>query len=326
MKTAVVLMNLGTPSAPTKPAVRKFLREFLSDPRVVEVPTLVWWFVLNLVIIPLRAGRVARAYQSIWQDSGSPLRSITESQQKKLALLLQEKLGEGAPIVRHAMTYSGPDLDSVVAKLQSEGVDRIVILPLYPQYSATTTGSVYDRVASIFKSRRNIPELIVVKQYFEHPLYIEALAQSVRSHWQQAGRSDRLLMSFHSIPQRCCDEGDPYYDQCLVTASALAEALALKPDEWAVSFQSRVGYAQWLSPYTIDVVEQWGREKLGSVDVMCPAFSADCLETLEEIEVENRHVFLQAGGGEFKRIDCLNDSDDHIKLLAELVEIHLPKA
>lgn len=326
MKTAVVLMNLGTPSAPTKPAVRKFLREFLSDPRVVEVPALVWWFVLNLVIIPLRAGRVARAYQSIWQDSGSPLRSITESQQKKLALLLQEKLGEGAPIVRHAMTYSGPDLDSVVAKLQSEGVDRIVILPLYPQYSATTTGSVYDRVASIFKSRRNIPELIVVKQYFEHPLYIEALAQSVRSHWQQAGRSDRLLMSFHSIPQRCCDEGDPYYDQCLVTASALAEALALKPDEWAVSFQSRVGYAQWLSPYTIDVVEQWGREKLGSVDVMCPAFSADCLETLEEIEVENRHVFLQAGGGEFKRIDCLNDSDDHIKLLAELVEIHLPKA
>lgn len=326
MKTAVVLMNLGTPSAPTKSAVRKFLREFLSDPRVVEVPALVWWFVLNLVIIPLRAGRVARAYQSIWQDSGSPLRSITESQQKKLALLLQEKLGERAPIVRHAMTYSGPDLDSVVAKLQSEGVDRIVILPLYPQYSATTTGSVYDRVASIFKSRRNIPELIVVKQYFEHPLYIEALAQSVRSHWQQAGRSDRLLMSFHSIPQRCCDEGDPYYDQCLVTASALAEALALKPDEWAVSFQSRVGYAQWLSPYTIDVVEQWGREKLGSVDVMCPAFSADCLETLEEIEVENRHVFLQAGGGEFKRIDCLNDSDDHIKLLAELVEIHLPKA
>lgn len=325
MKSAVVLMNLGTPAAPSKKAVREFLREFLSDPRVVEVPRAVWWLVLNLIIIPLRAGKVADAYRSIWTESGSPLRAITQSQEQKLQAMLQQVMGENAPVVRHAMTYSGPCLKDVIDQLESEGVDRIIVLPLYPQYSATTTGSVYDRVAEVIRCKRNIPELIVVKQYFNHPLYIQALARSVEDHWQQNGRGQRLLMSFHSIPKSCCDRGDPYYEQCKVTAEDLAEALNLKPDEWLMSFQSRVGYAEWLSPYTIDVVKQWGAEKLESLDVICPAFSADCLETLEEIAVENRHVFLEQGGQKFELIPCLNDSAPHIELLADLTRAYLPE-
>lgn len=324
MKTAVVVMNLGTPTAPDKQSVRAFLREFLSDPRVVEVPRPIWWMVLNLLVIPLRVAKVTHAYQGVWTDAGSPLRSITELQVKKLSERLQSRLGEAAPFVCHAMTYSGPDLDSVIGELESSGFERMIILPLYPQYSATTTGSVYDRVAKVIAKRRNIPEILIVKQYYQKDSYIEALAESVREHWQSNGRGERLLMSFHSVPQKYCDSGDPYFQQCEQTANALAEALQLQPGQWAMSFQSRVGSGKWLSPYTIDIVKSWGEEKLASLDVICPAFSVDCLETLEEIAVENCQVFLQAGGGRFAMIPCLNDRAAHIEMLAEIVEQYLP--
>lgn len=325
MKTAVVVMNLGTPTAPEKRSVRAFLREFLSDPRVVEVPRPIWWLILNLFVIPLRVAGVTHAYQGIWTESGSPLRAITESQVKKLAQRLEQRLGKAAPYVCHAMTYSGPDLDSVITRLENSGFERMIILPLYPQYSATTTGCVYDRVAKITARRRNIPEILVIKQYYQKASYIEALAESVRDHWQSSGRSERLLMSFHSVPKKYCDKGDPYFLQCEHTASALAEALQLQPGQWSMSFQSKVGSGEWLSPYTIDVVKRWGEEKLASVDVICPAFSVDCLETLEEIAVENRQVFLDAGGGRFAMIPCLNDRATHIELLAEIIEQYLPK-
>lgn len=325
MKTAVVLVNLGTPVAPTRAAVRAFLREFLSDPRVVEVPRPVWTLVLNGIVIPLRAGRVAHAYQSIWTEQGSPLRSITERQELLLRAYLHDQFGDAAPLVRHAMTYSGPSLDTVVSELETSGVRHILILPLYPQYSCTTTGSIYDRVAQIISRRRDIPQMQVVKQYYDFPQYTRALAQTVREHWQKHGRGERLLMSFHSIPESYRADGDPYFEQCKDTALQLADELQLQPQQWTMTFQSRVGFSKWLSPYTIDVLTQWGTEKLESVDVICPAFATDCLETLEEIDVENRNAFQQAGGGKFTMIPCLNDHPAHIELLAAIVKMYMPR-
>lgn len=325
MKAAVILVNLGTPVAPTKKAVKAFLREFLSDHRVVEVPRPIWMLVLNLIVIPLRAGRVANAYRSIWHEGGSPLRLITEKQVDLLQEKLREQSGDNAPLVRHAMTYSGPELNAVIEELEEEGIEHYLVLPLYPQYSATTTGSVYDRVANIVSRRRNVPEIQVIKQYYDNPLYIDALAQSVREIWDISERPEQLLMSFHSIPEEYCDLGDPYFQQCKMTAELLAAALGLEQGQWAISFQSRVGYSKWLSPYTIDTLRQWGSEKLASVDVICPAFSTDCLETLEEIDEENRHVFQNAGGGRFRLIPCLNDHPAHIDLMANLVNRYLPQ-
>ena len=325
MKTAVVIVNLGTPVEPTKKSVAAFLREFLSDPRVVEVPRPVWSLILNAFIIPFRVPRVAEAYKSIWTESGSPLRSITEKQAELLQESLREQLGDTAPLVRYAMTYSGPSLETVISELEAGNIDHILVLPLYPQYSATTTGSVYDQLAGIVRRRRNIPQIHVIKQYFDYPPYIEALAQTVLESWQKRGRPQRLLMSFHGIPQRYCDKGDPYFKQCRATAESLAARLELSSQQWALSFQSRLGKAKWLSPYTIDVLTQWGREQLEHVDVICPAFSADCLETLEEIDVENREVFTTAGGGRFDLIPCLNDHPAHIKMMTELVRSYLPK-
>lgn len=324
MKQAVIVVNLGTPAEPTTKAVRAFLKEFLSDRRVVEVPRLIWNCILHGIILPFRSPKVAEAYKKIWWENGSPLRVITESQARLLQQTLSSRMGESAPTVCHAMTYSGPSIETVVNRLVAEGVEHILILPLYPQYSATTTGSVYDQVTQIVSKSRNIPEIQVIKQYFDHPLYIKALAESVTAHWQSKGRAQRLLMSFHGIPQRNCDLGDPYYEQCKTTATLLAEQLQLQPEQWQLSFQSRLGRAQWLTPYTIDIVQQWGQQQLESMQVICPAFSADCLETLEEINVENREEFIQHGGGEFSLIPCLNDSAAHIDLLAALTQAYLP--
>lgn len=324
MKTAVVIVNLGTPAAPTKKAVAAFLREFLSDPRVVEVPRLIWWLILNGIIIPFRTSRVSKAYQQIWTKNGSPLRNITENQAALLQQKLQQQLGESAPVVRHAMTYSGPSLNATAHELVEEGIEHILVLPLYPQYSATTTGSVYDQVSDIVSKSRNIPQIHVIKQYYDHPLYIESLVQTVRESWSVQGKPERLLMSFHGIPERNCDLGDPYFIQCKATATALAEKLQLAQSQWLMSFQSRLGKAKWLSPYTVDVVTRWGEEKISSVDVICPAFAADCLETLEEIKVENRNLFLKAGGGRFTVIPCLNDHPSHIEMMAAIVKFYLP--
>ncbi len=326
MKTAVVLMNLGTPAEPTQKAVRAFLKEFLSDPRVVEVPRILWMLILHVIILTFRTPRVTKAYQKIWEPGGSPLRVITQRQAKQLEGAVKSKWAEKAPIIRHAMTYSGPSLVQVVEELEQEKVEHILVLPLYPQFSATTTASIYDQVAAINRGRRDIPQIHIIKQYYNHPLYIEALAESVKNCWQENGRAERLLMSFHSIPQQYSDAGDPYYGQCKDTAELLANKLGLAASDWAISFQSRLGFAKWLSPYTSVTLKQWAQEKLNSVAVICPAFSADCLETLEEIADENRDVFLQHGGGAFYVVPCLNDQPTHIQMMLSLLEKYLPAA
>lgn len=324
MKTAVVLMNLGTPAAPTTRAVRRYLREFLSDARVVEIPRLLWLPILYGPILSLRPRRVVPGYAQMWQRFGdSPLRVISQRQVLALRDALAKRFAS-PPEVALAMTYGEPRLSDVVAQLRAGGVGHILVLPLYPQFSATTAGPIYDQVAQLFKSSRDIPSISVVKDYHDHPLYIEALAQSVTRHWAEHGRGERLLMSFHGIPRRNVELGDPYEAQCQVTAARLAACLNLEKTQWQIAFQSRLGRAQWLQPYTSAVLQQWGNEGLRSVDVICPAFAADCLETLEEIAVENRHVFSQAGGGQFNYIGCLNDRDAHIELMAALVEAHLP--
>ena len=326
MKKSIILMNLGTPAAAEKKAVRQFLKEFLSDTRVVEVPRLVWWFVLNFIILNFRTPKVTEAYQKIWWEKGSPLRLITIAQKEKLQKRL-ESIYEASdcPIVEYAMTYSGPSIKAVIERLQGEGVDHFTVLPLYPQFSATTTGSIYDQLGQYMAGVRNIPQVHVIKQYFDHPLYIQALDKSVRDQWKKTGRPECLLMSFHSIPQDYVDDGDPYYDQCMRTAELLADSLQLKANEWSVSFQSRIGFAKWLSPYTIDVLKKSAVEGIKHIDVICPAFSADCLETLEEIQFENRDVFIENGGEVFNLIPCLNDQPEHIEMMADLVKAYLPK-
>ena len=318
-KVAVVLMNLGTPRQPTTKSVKVFLKEFLSDPRVVEVPRLIWWFVLRLIILPFRSPKVAKAYQSIWHQGDSPLRLITLRQVEKLQHSLNQGFGEESPLVCHAMTYGGPSLPEVVEQLQKKSIDRIILIPLYPQYSATTTGSVYDQVAKIYQSSRDIPDLEIIKHYYKKPDYIAAMSNSIRQFWYENGKPTRLLMSFHGLPQAYVDKGDPYYRQCVETAEDIAITLQLEKNEWQISFQSRLGRSQWLQPYTSEVLESWGKEKLELVDVVCPAFSVDCLETLEEISEENRSIFLQAGGKDFRYIPCLNDRDDHIEIMKNIV-------
>jgi len=315
---AVLLVNLGTPEAPDASSVRRFLSDFLSDSRVVEIPKPIWWLILNAFILPTRPKAVAKAYQSIWWPEGSPLRVITERQ----CGALEQKLNTLYPaqniIVRHAMSYGKPSIAEQLQDLQQQGFEQVAIIPLYPQYSATTTAVVYDQLAALQLKQRNIIDARVNKQYFERPSYIEALAQSVIQHRQEHGSAQKLLMSFHGIPQRCVDLGDPYYQQCVATAEALAQQSGLSKEQWGISFQSRLGRAQWLQPYTVDVVKQWGKDKLASLDVICPAFAADCLETLEEISEEIREDFQHSGGGRFSYIPCLNDNEEHIDCLAEI--------
>ena len=326
MKTAVVMMNLGTPAAPTAKAIRRYLREFLSDRRVVEIPRWLWYPILYGVILPFRPRRVVPGYAQMWEEFGdSPLRVISGRQVERLQQRLQRDSGETAPRVCFAMTYGAPSLQEVVAELRAQAIEHILVLPLYPQFSATSSGAIFDQIAALYQASRDIPSLSIVKHYHAHPRYIEALAQSVRAHWQQNGRAQKLLMSFHGIPQRNVDLGDPYRAHCETTAALLARHLQLESSQWQLSFQSRLGRAQWLQPYTSAQLQQWGAQKVASVDVICPAFAADCLETLEEIAVENRLVFERAGGGEYRYIGCLNDGDAHIELLRELVVANMPR-
>jgi len=317
----VLLVNLGSPQAATRREVARFLRPFLLDRRVVEVPRLLWWPLLRGVVIPLRAGRVARAYQAIWQDCGSPLRCYTEG----LAARVQEQGGPlGRPLqVRWAVTYGEPGIAGELERLQGEGIDTIVVVPLFPQYSATTTGAVYDQLAAFVQRQRNIPDLRVVKRYANLPEYIAALADSVRAHWRTHGRGERLLMSFHGIPQRCAELGDPYPHDCETTARSLAETLQLAPGDWQLGYQSRFGRQQWLQPYTATILAQWARSGVGVADVICPAFATDCLETLEEIGRQNAEMFCALGGRALRLIPCLNDRREHAQVLRALIDRNL---
>lgn len=314
--TAVVLVNLGTPDAPTAPAVRRYLKQFLSDSRVVEIPKAVWWFILNGIILPIRAKKSAEKYASIWTNEGSPLRRHTEKQ----ALLLQGYLGERGHRVKvaYAMRYGSPSVPEVLEQLKKDGCDRILVVPAYPQYSGTTTASIYDALFSHLRLTRNLPELRIIKHYHDDVGYIRALAQSVHAHWEKNGRPNLLVMSFHGVPKRTLMLGDPYHCECYKTARLLASELGLTQDQYLVTFQSRFGKAEWLQPYTAPTLQKLAKEGVNRVDVMCPGFTSDCLETLEEIAMEARHDFLTAGGKEFHYIPCLNDSPDWIHAMASL--------
>lgn len=315
---AVILVNLGSPRAPTRAAVATFLAEFLSDRRVVELPSLLWQPILRGIVIPLRARRVAHAYASIWDD-GSPLRVIALRQRWRLQQRLRASCGDAAPWVRLAMSYQGPSIAATIADCQRRGIDHIVVLPLYPQYSATTTAAVFDQVARHLLSVRAWPELHLVRDYHDHSGYIAALAASVQEHWQQHGRAEHLLLSFHGIPAANIAKGDPYARQCERTAHLLAISLGLHEREWTLAYQSRFGRARWLTPYTNETLCKLAANGVRSIDVMCPAFAADCLETLEEMDMQNRAVFLEAGGAEYRFIACLNDREEHIAMLHDIV-------
>jgi ferrochelatase len=319
--TAVVLVNLGTPDAPTASAVRTYLDQFLSDPRVVEIPKAVWWFILNGIILPFRSSKSARKYASIWTDEGSPLRVHTEKQ----AILLRGYLGQRGHHVQvvYAMRYGNPSLPNVLRKLKADGCDRILILPAYPQYSGTTTASIFDAVFHHYGRIRNVPELRLVKHYHDHPAYIRALKSSVLAHWEINGRAGHFIMSFHGVPKRTLLLGDPYHCECHKTARLLATELGLTAQQYTVTFQSRLGKAEWLQPYTAPVLRDLAKKGIPSVDVICPGFTSDCLETLEEIDIEARYDFLTAGGKSFHYIHCLNESPAWIQALVEITEQHM---
>jgi protoporphyrin/coproporphyrin ferrochelatase len=320
---AVLLVNLGTPTAPTAGALRAYLKQFLWDRRVVDLPRPLWWLILNGIVLNTRPSKSAEKYARIWTPDGSPLRVHTEKQAKLLRGYLGER-GHQDVAVAWAMRYGEPSVATSLDRLKLDGVDRVVILPLYPQYAGSSTASAYDAVHAWQTKNPHGPGLIEINGYHQHPGYIRALAGSVNAHWEQHGRADKLLMSFHGIPQRAVDRGDPYAGQCRHTAELLAAELGLANGAWQFTFQSRFGQAKWLQPYTQPILEQLGRAGVKSVDVICPGFAADCLETLEEIAIECREAYLAAGGGEFRYIPCLNERAEWIAALADIAGKYLP--
>jgi protoporphyrin/coproporphyrin ferrochelatase len=320
-ETAVLYCNLGTPDAPTPAAVRRYLAEFLADPRVVEIPRLLWWPLLYGLILPLRSSRSAAKYAKIWTPDGSPLLLWTDKQAK----LLQGWLGEhGHRVkVRCAMRYGNPSIGSQLDALKAEGATRILILPAYPQYSGTTTASTVDAVTAWSKGVRNLPELRFVNRYHDDRGYVQALARRIESHWREHGRGDHLVMSFHGVPERTLRLGDPYHCECQKTARLLASRLGLEKDRYTLTFQSRFGKAKWIEPYTEPTLRALAGRGVARVDVVCPGFTGDCLETLEEIAIEGRQAFLTSGGKEFHYIPCMNDDPAWIGALGALAEQHL---
>lgn len=318
----VLLINVGTPDAPTPAAIRRFLGEFLSDPYVVDLPAVLWQPLLRGVILPLRARRLAAQYRRIWRHDGSPLRAITRELRQGLELRLSRELGEPVA-VQKAMRYGQPDIAATLAKLQQAALKRLVVLPLYPQYSRTTTATALDAVERWFEHSLWRPELRIIKSYHTDLRYVAALADSVLSHWSAAGRGQRLVISFHGIPQRYADRGDPYGQQCRETALGLAEALRLRDDEWTLAYQSRVGGARWLQPYTTEVLLGLARDGVRRVDVIAPGFAADCLETLDEIVIRYQGLFVGAGGEALRYVPALNARTEHVEALAQLCAARL---
>ncbi len=319
--TAVLYCNLGTPDEPTPAAVRRYLAEFLADPRVVEIPRLLWWPLLHGVILPVRSARSAAKYAKIWTSDGSPLLLWTRKQAK----LLQGWLGEhGHRVkVRHAMRYGNPSIASQLDALKAEGATRILVLTAYPQYSGSTTASVADAVMAWSARTRHVPELRFVNRYHDDAGYIQALTRRIEAHWRERGRAEHLVMSFHGVPERTLRLGDPYHCECQKTARLLAMRLALGKDQYTLTFQSRFGKARWLEPFTEPTLRALAQRGVRRVDVVCPGFTGDCLETLEEIGMEGRQAFLTSGGKEFHYIPCLNDDPAWIGALGAVAERHL---
>ncbi|EKF9460301.1 ferrochelatase [Vibrio cholerae] len=314
-KLGILLANLGTPQAPTPQAVKAFLSQFLHDQRVVDMSRWLWCPLLHGIILPTRSPKVAKLYQSIWMDEGSPLMVYSRRQRDKLAELSQRPVELG-------MTYGEPSLLEGVRKLQQQGAEQIVVLPLYPQYSATTTAAVFDGLAKALRQLPVVPELHFIRDYHDHPLYIQALAKSVRASWQLHGQGDLLLCSYHGIPKRYAQNGDIYPEHCQKTTELLAQALGLPQDKVMMTYQSQFGKEEWLQPYTDKTMEALPSQGIKKLDVICPAFSVDCLETLEEIAEQNQEIFLHSGGEAFHYVPCLNDSQSHIELMAALVKAH----
>ncbi len=310
----VLITNLGTPDAATPKAVRRYLKQFLWDPRIVDIPRIPWWFILHGIILRTRPHRSAALYKSVWTDKGSPLLVISKAQKDAL----QEKLGDTIK-VELGMRYGNPSIPSALEKLKQHGVKQIIVLPLYPQYSCTTTASAFDEVAHTFKTWRNLPHLQFINRYHTHSKYIDALCNSITEHWEKHGQAEKLMLSFHGCPKHHHTQGDPYYDECLETAQNVAEQLKLTEKQWIVTFQSRFGRAEWLKPYTDKTVKELALNGTKSIDVICPGFSVDCLETLEEIAVENRAYFIESGGEKYHYIPALNTRSDFIETAASLI-------
>lgn len=321
-KLGVLVVNLGTPEAPETPAVRRYLAEFLSDPRIIELPRWLWNILLHGIILRFRPSRSAKAYQEVWSDeTGSPLLSISRQQESALREELTRRFGDQVQVAL-GMRYGTPSIDSAISELESANVRRMIVLPMYPQYSGTTTASVFDAVTNRLQKTRWIPELRFINQFCDHNAFVQSLAASVRESWEANGRGDLLVTSYHGIPKRYLTNGDPYHCLCHKTSRLLAEELGIEPDEIRVVFQSRVGREEWLRPYCDETMKTLPQEGIKSIDVLCPAFAADCLETIEEISGENREYFEEHGGERFQYIACLNDRPDFVHFLGGLIEQH----
>lgn len=319
--TGILLVNLGTPDAPTPAALRRYLGEFLSDPRITEMPRWLWWMILHGIILRVRPRRSALKYQKIWTAQGSPLLNISQAQAQALQQAVTTHFSGQMKVVL-GMRYGNPSIAAGLEQLRQANARRIVILPLYPQYSSASTGSIFDAVSQVLTHWRWLPDIRFISHYSDQPTYIRALVTQIQNHWTEHGTSDKLLFSFHGIPKRFFLAGDPYYCECHKTARLVAEQMDLSEKKWQVVFQSRFGREEWLKPYTDHTLMALGKEGIKRVDVICPGFAADCLETLEEINQENRQIFLQAGGQEFHYIPALNDNKEHIQALLELIIQH----
>lgn len=323
-KTGVIITNLGTPDAPEPKALKRYLKEFLSDPRVVEVPRLIWWFILNLVIVPLRSRASAKVYKTVWTDDGSPLLDITVRQAAALQEKVDQNFGTDKVTVSCAMRYGNPSIKSVLESFTEKNIRNIVVLPLYPQYCAATNGSTFDVFARELAVYRWVPEFKFISGYHLRPSYINAMANSISNYIKSNGMPELLLFSYHGIPRKYLDRGDPYYCFCVQTTRLIQQKLQLEDEKIKTTFQSRFGREPWLQPYTDEVLKSLPKKNIKRVAVVCPGFSADCLETLEEIQVENKEYFIEAGGESYDYIPCLNDDDDHINMMYDLIEESLP--
>jgi ferrochelatase len=316
-KTAVLLVNLGTPEAPTAQALRPYLKEFLSDPRVVELFRPLWWLILNGIILNTRPKKSAVKYARVWMPEGSPLKVHTARQTNLLRVNLSEKMP--GIVVEYAMRYGNPSIPDVLAKLKAQNCQRILLVPMYPQYAASTVATVCDAVFGVLQKSRNTPALRTIKHFHDYPGYIRATVQNIRDYWTLHGRPDKLVMSFHGLPRYTLEKGDPYHCECQKSGRLIAEELGLNKEQYLITFQSRFGRDEWLKPYTAATLSALGKQKTGRVDMVCPGFVADCLETLEEIALDVREDFLHAGGGEYHYISCLNERPDWIQSLTDLV-------
>ncbi len=316
-KRGVLIVNLGSPDKASLMAVRRFLKQFLSDPRVVNLPRFLWWGILNLLILPFRPFKSVKAYREVWTEAGSPLIVFTESLVAKVSQYYQKK-----PLinVKMAMSYGKPSLNSALRQFKQEQVEQLIIIPLYPQYSSTTTASVFDAVTLELQKWRNIPELSFISDYHQNPVYIKAISDSIQKAWQQKPKNKLLLMSFHGLPEQLTKWGDPYFDQCHISAKLIAKSLGLKPKQWKIVFQSRFGRAKWLQPYCIETLMELPEQGFKAIDIICPGFAVDCLETLEEINMTNQSLFLSAGGDDYCYIPALNETQGNVDLMVDLIE------